>query len=146
MQVLYRSTYLRSSSFVRDFIALLLFILMLIFIIALWNKTKSLQESFYYWTTLNFEIPLALVLQFEVYCKVDRLLTGLTAKPFGTTAQWYSNKTPLQMQYKHSLKMFKMSKIFRMFKIFNRGVLFEYHRTVVPICWAVRPVRSLSTL
>ena len=54
-----------------------------------------LQESFYYWTTLNFEIPLALVLQFEVYCKVDRLLTGLTAKPIGTTAQWYLNKTPL---------------------------------------------------
>ena len=27
-----------------------------------------------------------------------------------------------------------------------RGVLFEYHQAVVPICWAVRPVRSLSTL
>ena len=25
------------------------------------------------------------------------------------------------------------------------GVLFEYHRAVVPIYWAVRPVRSLST-
>ena len=26
-----------------------------------------------------------------------------------------------------------------------RDVLFEYHRAVVPFCWAVRPVRSLST-
>ena len=27
-----------------------------------------------------------------------------------------------------------------------RDVLFEYHRAVVPFGWAVRPVRSLSTL
>ena len=27
-----------------------------------------------------------------------------------------------------------------------RKVLFEYHQTVVPFCWAVGPVRSLSTL
>ena len=27
-----------------------------------------------------------------------------------------------------------------------RDVLFEYHRAVVPFCWTVRPVRSLSTL
>ena len=26
-----------------------------------------------------------------------------------------------------------------------RDVLFEYHQAVVPFCWAVRPVRSLST-
>ena len=28
----------------------------------------------------------------------------------------------------------------------NRDVLFEYHRAGVPFSWAVRPVRSLSTL
>ena len=28
----------------------------------------------------------------------------------------------------------------------GRDVLFEYHQVVVPFCWAVRPVRSLSTL
>ena len=28
----------------------------------------------------------------------------------------------------------------------DRDVLFEYHRAVVPFGWAVRPVRSLSTL
>ena len=50
---------------------------------------------FYYWTTLNFEIPAALVFQLEVYYKVDRLLTGLTVQQIGTTARWYSNKTPL---------------------------------------------------
>ena len=27
-----------------------------------------------------------------------------------------------------------------------RDVLFEYHRAIVPFCWAVRPVRSLSTV
>ena len=28
----------------------------------------------------------------------------------------------------------------------DRDVLFEYHRAVVPFCWAVRPVKSLSLL
>ena len=36
---------------------------------------KFEQESFSYWTTLNFEILAALVFQLEVYYKVDRLLT-----------------------------------------------------------------------
>ena len=45
-------------------------------------------ESFYYWTNLNFEITVAFVFQLEVYYKVDRLLTGLTAQPKGTTARW----------------------------------------------------------
>ena len=31
----------------------------------------------------------------EVYYKVDRLLTGLTAQQKGTAARWYSNKTSL---------------------------------------------------
>ena len=49
---------------------------------------------FYLNSTLNFGIPV-LVFPLEVYQKVDRLLTGLTAQPKGTTAQWYSNKTSL---------------------------------------------------
>ena len=44
---------------------------------------------------LNFGIPPVLIFQLEVYYKVDRLLTGLTAQPKGTTARWYSNKTSL---------------------------------------------------
>ena len=50
---------------------------------------------FYLNSTLNFGILPLLVFQLEVYYKVDRLLTGLTAQPKGTTAQWYSNKTSL---------------------------------------------------
>ena len=56
------------------------------------NKFKQLTtyniEMFYLNSTINFGIPLVLVFQLEVYCKVDRLLTGLTAR-------WYSNKTSL---------------------------------------------------
>ena len=52
-------------------------------------------EMFYLNSTLNFGIPLVLIFQLKVYYKVDRLLTGLTAQPKGTTAQWYSNKTSL---------------------------------------------------
>ena len=44
---------------------------------------------------LKFGIPPVLVFQLEVYYKVDRLLTGLTAQQKGTSARWYSNKTPL---------------------------------------------------
>ena len=50
---------------------------------------------FYLNSTLNFGIPPVLVFQLEVYCKVDRLLTGLIAQLKGTTARWYSNKTSL---------------------------------------------------
>ena len=46
-------------------------------------------------STLNFGILPVLVFQLEVYYKVDRLLTGLTAQQKGTTARWYSNKTSL---------------------------------------------------
>ena len=54
-------------------------------------------EMFYLNSTLNFEIPPLLVYQLEIYYKVDRLLTGLTAQQKGTTARWYSNKTSLFM-------------------------------------------------
>ena len=50
---------------------------------------------FYLNSTLNFGIPPVLVFQLEVYYKVDRFLTGLTAYHKGTTARWYSNKTSL---------------------------------------------------
>ena len=50
---------------------------------------------FYLNSTLNVGIPTVLVLQLEVYYKVDRLLTGQAAQPKGTTARWYSNKTSL---------------------------------------------------
>ena len=46
-------------------------------------------------STLNFGIPPVLIFQLEVYYKVDRFLTGLTAQQKGTTARWYSNKTSL---------------------------------------------------
>ena len=47
---------------------------------------------FYLNSTLNFGIPPVLVFQLEVFYKVERLLTGLTAQQKGTTDQWYSNK------------------------------------------------------
>ena len=50
---------------------------------------------FYLNSALNFGIPPVLVFQLEVYYKVDRLLTGVTAQPKGTTARWHSNKTSL---------------------------------------------------
>ena len=49
-------------------------------------------------TTLNFKIQAALVFQLEVYYKVGRLLTGLTAQQIGTTTPWYSNKIPVQVK------------------------------------------------
>ena len=57
---------------------------------------------FYLNSTLNLGIPPVLVFQLEVYYKVDRLLTVLTAQQKGTTARWYSNKTSLdKKQIKH---------------------------------------------
>ena len=53
---------------------------------------------FYLNSTLNFDIPPVLVFQLEVYYKVDRLLTGLTAQQKGKTAQWYSNKTSVPLK------------------------------------------------
>ena len=50
---------------------------------------------FYLNSTLNFGIPTVLVFQWEVYYKVDRLVTGPTAQQKGTAAWWYSNKTSL---------------------------------------------------
>jgi len=53
------------------------------------------MEIFYLNSTLNFGILPLLVFQLEVYCKVGRLLTGLTAQQKGTSLQWYSNKTSM---------------------------------------------------
>ena len=52
-------------------------------------------EKFYLNSTLNFGILQVLVFQLEVYYKVERLITGLTAQQKGTTARWNSNKTSL---------------------------------------------------
>ena len=59
-------------------------------------SSKIKVASFYYCSTLNFGIPTAFVFQLEVYYKLDRLQTGLTAQKIGTTARWYSNKTSLK--------------------------------------------------
>ena len=48
---------------------------------------------------LNFGIPPQFVFQLEVYYKVDRLLTGLTAHQKGTTARWYLNKSSSKKTY-----------------------------------------------
>ena len=54
---------------------------------------------FYLNSTLNLGIQPIRVFQLEVYNKVDRLLTGLTAQQNGTTARWYSNKTTLVLVF-----------------------------------------------
>ena len=59
----------------------------------------GLIELFYLNSTLNFGIPTVLVFQLEVNYKVDRLLTGLTAKQIGTTDRWYSNKTSPHLHF-----------------------------------------------
>ena len=64
---------------------------------------------FYLNSNLNFEIPPVLVFQLEVYYKVDRLLTGLTAQQKGTTAQWHSNKTSLPK--KNILKLTQLASV-----------------------------------
>ena len=60
------------------------------------KSVKDLKvEMFYLNSTSNFGIPPVLEFQLEVYYKVDRLLTDLSAQQKGATAQWYSNKTSL---------------------------------------------------
>ena len=57
-------------------------------------KLFILLEMFYLNSALSFGILPLLVLQLEVYYKVDRLQTGITAQK-RTDAQWYSHKTSL---------------------------------------------------
>ena len=57
------------------------------------NFTTIIIEMFYLNSTLNFGILPVLVFHLEVYYKLDRLLTGLTAQQKGATARWYLNKT-----------------------------------------------------
>ena len=59
------------------------------------KPVQGILEMLYLNSTLNFGIPPVLVFQLEVYYKVDRLLTGLTAQQTGTTTRWYSGKTSL---------------------------------------------------
>ena len=56
------------------------------------SDSNFILESVYLNTTLNFEIPAALVFDRSL---LQGLLTGLTAQQLGTTARWHSNKTPL---------------------------------------------------
>ena len=53
------------------------------------NGFEKVIEMFYLNSTLNFGILPVLLFQKEVYCKVDRRLTGLTAQQKGTTARWH---------------------------------------------------------
>ena len=46
-----------------------------------------------------------MVFQLEVYYKGDRLLTGLTAQPKGTTDRWYSNKTSLRFKVMYKINI-----------------------------------------
>ena len=57
-----------------------------------------------------------MVFQLEVYYKVDRLLTGLTAQPNGTNARWYSNK---RSQKIFNFCITNYSKIFEYFELFK---------------------------
>ena len=50
---------------------------------------------FYLNSNIKFGILPVYVFQLEVDYKVDRLLTGLTAKRKGSTEWWYSDKTSL---------------------------------------------------
>ena len=62
------------------------------------RSVDSILESVYLNTTLVLKYwQHWLVFQLEVYYKIDRLLTGLPNQQRWTTAQWYSNKTPLSM-------------------------------------------------
>ena len=47
-----------------------------------------------------------LVFQLEVYYKVERLVTGLTAQQKGTTARWYSKKHSFGFRVSLSPKKF----------------------------------------
>ena len=67
------------------------------------------MEMFYLNSTLTFGILPVLVFQIEVYYKVVRLLTGLTAQQKGAAARWYSNKTPL-LSYKCTLLFMSKNK------------------------------------
>ena len=66
------------------------------------HKTFTLKiyiEMFYMNSTLIFGIPPVLVFQLEVYYKVERLLTGLTAQQKGTTDKWVDLYYWLDMYY-----------------------------------------------
>ena len=74
---------------------------------------------FYLNSTLNFGIPSVLVFQLEVYYKLDRLLTGLTAQQKGATARLYSNKTSLTYFYSEGVLQIKI--------MFNFHYIHNFH-------------------
>ena len=61
---------------------------------------------------LKFWNTASMVFQLEVYYKVDKLLTGLTAQQKGTTARWYSNKTSLAEFSRDFLGMFRIEEVY----------------------------------
>ena len=88
-------------------------------------------------STLNFWIPPVLVSQLEVYYKVDRLLTGLTAQQKGTTARWYSNKTSLTT-FHHTYRsdyfkkncsdhLFEIGRIYKITLIEKKSLIYPEH-------------------
>ena len=96
---------------------------------------------FYLNSTLNFGIPPVLVIQLEVYFKLDRLLTGLTAQPKGTTARWYSNKTSL-------ILITRLCSIFLVKPFMNIMFLFisnHLHHTFISSCFKNFHVTSQNT-
>ena len=61
--------------------------------------------------------------------------------------QFTNHRIDIWKVTKNSNKMIFFCKYMIFWVLFlNRVVLFEYHRAVVPFCWAVRPIGSLSTL
>ena len=92
---------------------------------------------FYLNSTLNFGILPVLVFQLEVYCKVDRLLTGLTAQPKGTTARWYSNKTSLYVNINIQLSLLiKQNQTYKCLsmKLITKPLKFKFSLSKQYIC------------
>ena len=80
------------------------------------------------------------------FFKIKRLTT--------TTIDWNNsinqNHQPSKNRIQYQIKNIKSNTWSRSYKIIipiqNRGVLFESHRAVVTLCWAIRPIKNLPTL
>ena len=85
--------------------------------------------------------PSSLAIIFYLNTIVQTFATGLF------NVYWVQDKSPVwtswmltmtpdeRVVWDHCIKLYS-----------SRDVLFQCHRAVVPFCWALRPVRSLSTL
>ena len=81
---------------------------------------------FYLNSSISFGIPPVLVFQLEVYYKVDRLLTRLTAQTKGTTARWYSNKTSLSQKALPSLNTYLLCPSMTKLRVDTRYSINDY--------------------